>query len=207
MIFLPFAIPYVLVHREAGAGRNLSEAARGGAVLASYLQAPPTNLVYGRTGFLRPGPDSRLPRKDGPEQALFPGFVALGLSVLGALTASHALRKTAAVYASVAIAGIVLSLGPGSIGSFYGVLYRVLFGMAAIRATPRFSVLALCGIALLAALALRTREDHRRHFRPLLAIVVVAIGLEYTNGVIAFPEAPRLRTSDSGSASSPDREP
>lgn len=193
--FLPFAIPYVLVHREAGAGRTLAEAARGGAVPASYLQAPPTNLLYGRTGWLRPGPGSRLPRKDGPEQALFPGLVAMGLAVLGALAASNPLKRTSAVYASVALVGVVLSLGPGSMGPLYAVLYRVLFGMAAIRATPRFSVLALSGIALLAAIAFRTVEDRRQRVRPLLAIVVVAIGLEYTNGVIAFPEAPHLQTA------------
>ena len=112
VVMLPWAIPYLLVHREAGAGRTINDAARGGAVIASYVQAPPTNLLYGRTGWLRPGPGARLSRTDHPEQDLFPGFCALILALLGATVAAKGLKKTAIVYVVVAMAGVVLSLGP-----------------------------------------------------------------------------------------------
>ena len=156
---MPWSIPYLQVQRETGAGRNLSEAARGGAVLASYLQAPPTNLLYGRTGWLRPTAAARLPRKDGPEQDLFPGFCALLLAAFGAIAAPRGLKKTAAAYTVVAGVGVVLSLGPDGIRPLYTALYNALFGMAAIRASARFSVLVLAAIAVLAALAVRAIES------------------------------------------------
>ena len=197
VVMLPWAIPYVLVHREAGAGRTINDAARGGAVLASYVQAPPTNLLYGRTGWLRPGPGSRLARRDHLEQDLFPGFCALLLAVLGATTAAKRLRKTAGVYVIVAMAGVVLSFGPDGIRPLYSLLYQGLFGMAAIRATPRFAVLALCGIAVLAAVAIRTLEERRQHSQVMVVLALLAIGLEYSNGSIGFPQPPAL-TSNAG---------
>ena len=69
------------MRRDAAGGRTLGEASRGSAVLASYVQAPPANALYGRTGWLRPGPGSRLARREGAEQDLFPGFCALVLAV------------------------------------------------------------------------------------------------------------------------------
>src|SRR5206468_5785215 len=96
---------------------------------------------------------ARLPRKDGPEQALFVGFVPFFLAVIGVVAAPRHLRKIAAVYATLTVAGIVLSLGPDGIRPLYAALYRSFFGMAVIRAAARFSVLALCGTAVLAAVA------------------------------------------------------
>ena len=89
IVAVPWSIPYLRVHRETGAGRNLYEAEAGSAVVASYLQVPPANLLYGRTGWLRPSPSSRLVRKDGAEQALFPGFCALALALAGLLAAGR----------------------------------------------------------------------------------------------------------------------
>src|SRR5262249_55945049 len=101
VVALPWSLPYLRVEREAGAGRNLFEASHGSAVLASYVQAPGTNVVYGRTGWLQPSAISRLPRKEGPEQALFVGFVPLILAAIGAARAPRHLRKIAAVYATL----------------------------------------------------------------------------------------------------------
>ena len=195
LVLAPWSIPYLRVQREAGAGRNLSEAARGGAVLASYLQAPPPNLLYGRTGWLRPGESARLPRKDGPEQNLFPGFCALILAVAGALAAPRGLKKTAAAYAVLAIVGIVLSLGPDGVRPLYTALYNGLFGVAAIRASSRFSVLALAAIAVLSAMAVRSNEIRHPRTAWLAGVVILVIGLEYSNGSIAFPSAPKMTTN------------
>ncbi len=141
-VALPWSLAYLRVERETAAGRTLTEASRGSAVLASYVQAPATNVVYGRTGWLRPSPNARLPRRDGPEQGLFPGFVALLLAVAGAVAAPRHLKRIAVVYAAVAVVGIVLSLGPDGIRPLYAALYRSVFGMSAVRAAARFSVLA-----------------------------------------------------------------
>jgi hypothetical protein len=198
VIALPWLIPYLQVKREVGGGRNLFEASQASAVAASYVQAPPENLLYGRTGWLRPGPGERLHRKDGPEQALFPGFCALLLAFAGALGAPRPLRKAAAVYAIVGLVGFVLSLGPDGIRPLYVALYRVLVGMEAIRGSARFSVLALGAIAVLSAIAVRALEIRLPRGRPLLAPALFAIvALEYGNGAIAFPPAPTL-TSNAG---------
>ena len=196
IVALPWTVPYLRVEREAAAGRNLIEASRGSAVLASYVQAPASNLLYGRTGWLLPSRDARLPRKDGPEQGLFPGFVVILLAIAGAILAPRHLRKTAAVYATLTVVGIVLSLGPDGIRPLYVALHRSLFGMSAIRAAARFSVLALCGMAVLAAVAVRAADIARPRGRGLvLAVLLAAIAIEYSNGAIAFPPAPALHSN------------
>jgi hypothetical protein len=236
VVALPWSMPYLRVEREAAAGRNLFEVAHGSAVLASYVQAPATNLLYGRTGWLQPSADARLPRKSGPEQALFPGFCAMLLALLGVLTTvaqrpsaageyratsteyratsteyratSNQYRATSteyraatlvAVYSGIALVGIVLSLGPDGIRPVYALLYQSLFGMAAIRAAARFSVLALCGISVLAAVGMRDLEIRWPRAKWLVAGCVLAvIGLESANGSIAYPSAPALSTNAGG---------
>ena len=123
LVAAPWSIPYLRVARDAGGGRTLYEASNGSAVLSSYLQAPATNLVYGRTGWLRPGARAPLPFKDGPEQALFLGFVAMLLAAAGALAAPQGLKRIAAVYSVLALVGLVLSLGPNGIRAVYAALY------------------------------------------------------------------------------------
>ena len=198
LVALPWSIPYLQVKREVGAGRNLFEASVGSAVLASYVQAPPENLLYGRTGWLRPAAGQRLPRKDGPEQALFPGFCALALALFGLIAAPRPLRKTAVVYAIVGLIGVLLSLGPDGIRPLYAALHQWLVGMEAIRAPARFSVLALAGIAMLAAVAVRALEVRAPRAGLVVAPALLAIiALESSNGSIAFPAAPML-TSNAG---------
>lgn len=194
LVVLPVAIPYALVQREAGAGRTFSEATSNSAVLRSYVQAPVMNVIYGRTLWTRPEANSR---SDGPEHGLFPGICALLLAIVGAIAAPRGSRKIAAVYAAVALTGFILSLGPDGIRPLYTALSRALFGMAAIRAPARFSVLTLCGIAVLAALAIRSVEIRRPRSGALVAIVLLIITLEYCNGTIAYPPAPAL-TSNAG---------
>ena len=194
LIVAPIAIPYALVQREAGAGRTISESTSNSAVLRSYFQAPVTNVIYGRTVWLRPDAKSRT---DGPEHGLFPGLCALLLAIVGAMAAPPGSRKTVGVYVAVALTGFVLSLGPDGVRPLYTGLSRALFGMAAIRAPARFSVLTLCAIAVLAALAIRSVEIRRPRSGALVALLLVVIALEYSNGAIPYPPAPVL-TSNAG---------
>ena len=115
------------------------------------------------------------------------------LAVAGAVGAPRGLRRIAAAYAVLAVAGVVLSLGPDGIRPLYAALYDWLFGMAAIRAPARFSVLVLCAIAVLAAFAIRALEGRRPRTGPLVALVVLAIGVEYGNRA-AFSPPPALAT-------------
>ena len=196
LVALPWTFSYLLVHRETGAGRSIGDAASGGTVLANYLQAPATNLLYGRTGILRPGSGAWLHYSEGVEQELFPGFCALLLALLGCVAATKDSRKVAVVFAVVAMVGVILSMGPAGPTPLYSLLYRGLFGMAAIRAVPRFSVLALIGIAVMAALAIRSLEARSpRLSRGIFVAAVLAIAVEYTNGTIDYPPPPPLQTS------------
>ena len=191
-----WAVPYLLVHRVTGAGRSIGDAARGGAMLANYLQAPATNLLYGRTGILRPGHGAWLQYSEGVEQELFPGFCALLLALLGCVSAGKDRRTLAVVFAGVTVLGVILSMGPEGPGPLYSFLYRRLFGMAALRSVPRFSVLALLGVAVLAALGVRSLEAQPlRVARGLVVAALLAIAVEYSNGAIAYPLPPSLRTS------------
>lgn len=194
LLVVPVAIPYALVQRETGAGRTISEATSNSAALRSYVQAPVMNVIYGRTVWLRPEAKSRT---DGPEHGLFPGLCALLLAIFGALAAPPGSRKIAGVYIAVALIGFILSLGPDGVRPLYAALSRALFGMAAIRAPARFSVLTLCSIAVLAALAIRSVEIRRTRGGAWVAIPLLIITVEYSNGSIAYPPAPAL-TSNAG---------
>src|SRR5204862_3585429 len=131
VLVLPVAIVYGRVAQREGFGRNLYEAGRGAAYASSYLQAPPGNVLYGRTGLLReqvrlkPDPtdgvkpeptDGNQPPRTGPERELFPGFVLIGLAVAGAWLGWRSdARPTVMAMLAVAALGFVLSLGPEGI--------------------------------------------------------------------------------------------
>jgi Protein of unknown function (DUF3108) len=196
IIAAPWSIPYLRVARDIGGGRTLYEASNGSAVWSSYLQAPETNLVYGRTGWLRPGSRAPLPFKDGPEQPLFLGFAAMLLAAAGALAAPKGLKRIAMVYAVVALVGFVLSLGPNGIRTLYAALYGTLIGMSAIRASARFAVLTILAVAMLAGLAVRALELRAPRVGRFAGVTAFAlIALEFCNGAIAFPAPPALTTA------------
>ena len=197
VIAAPWSIAYFRVAGEASGGRNLYETANNSATLTSHLQAPATNLLYGRTNFLRPGGISHLPFKDGPEQGLFIGFIPLVLASIG-LTKVRGEPRINIAYAILAIVGVLLSLGPNGIRPLYTLLYRAVFGMSAIRAAARFDVLTLVGVSVLAALGLRRLEASFAGRSSMIGAAACAlIAIEYCNGVIAFPAAPSL-TSNAG---------
>jgi hypothetical protein len=72
-----------------------------------------------------------------------------------------------------------------------------MFGMGAIRAPARFSVLTLLAIAVLSAIAIRAIELRTRRVRPLIAIALVVIASEYSNAELSLPAPPAL-TSHAG---------
>src|SRR6185295_17742415 len=106
--------------------------------------------------------------------------------------------RTAIVYTALAILGVVLSLGPEGVWPVYAGVYHAMFGMAAVRAAARFSVLTLCGIAVLAAMAMQRLESRRPPLKRLIETVILGlIVLEYSNGAVVYPPAPAL-TSNAG---------
>lgn len=199
VVALPSVIPYWRIQRDEGMARNLFEAAHGSAVLASYVQAPVTNVLYGRTGWLRPVPGGGGPlgRREGPEEDLFPGFVPLALAVCGAIVGwrRRARRDETTALIALGAIGVLLSLGPTGIRPVYAALHGAVFGMQAIRAPARFSVLALFAMAALAAMAIDGIAERRRPFYRTTGVVAGAILLEYFNGAIPYEPAPPLHTA------------
>jgi hypothetical protein len=179
LLVMPLAIVYGRVAQREGFGRNLYEAGRSAAYLSSYVQAPPGNVLYGRTNLLRLEDEVRLkpdpteekpdstgtnaPPRTGPERELFPGFVLIALALAGAWLGwrSDAKAMVLAMIALVAL-GFGLSLGPDGARAIYAGFHRFVFGFAAIRAPARFSVLVMFGASVLAALGVRELLAPRR---------------------------------------------
>jgi len=218
VLVLPVAIVYGRVAQREGFGRNLYEAERGAAYASSYLQAPPGNVLYGRTGLLRQHdtPAEALPAEaqgaeagpphTGPERELFTGFVLIALATAGVWLGWRGdARPTVMTMVVVAALGFALSLGPGGVRPVYAALHRFVFGFAAIRAPARFSVLVMFGLCVLAAIGIRevtsprmpSTEKHRglRVLRGRFVFVVfVAAALEWLHVPPTLVATPSLHT-------------
>ncbi|NLT55263.1 MAG: hypothetical protein GXX79_12040 [Actinomycetales bacterium] len=140
--------PYLRVleaHPEAKRGESwlwLSPSWRG------LITSPRTNVWWGD---LQEGWRSTL--KWPPEMALLPGFVLLGLAVLGIVLSSWSLRRRLALLLAVA-AFAVLALGtrgPGGGEWTYLPLFRNLPGWDALRTPGRLMIWVTLGLCLLAA--------------------------------------------------------
>jgi hypothetical protein len=189
----PVLLPYVRSQQAEGFGRTMFEASNHSAAARSYLQVPPTNLLYGQSGLLAPQaprPGSR--DRSGVEHYLFPGVVVVALAVVGVWrnwsSDSRPLVLTSVV---LVITGVLLSLGPEGIRSAYAMLHDNIYGFQAIRAPARFAVIAMLGAALLAAVGLRAA-----HVRmPFLAYGLLAMAaIEYVNAPLPLAAAPAVRT-------------
>jgi hypothetical protein len=191
-ITAPVAWPYWRTQQREGFGRNLFEAAAHAASAQSYMQVPPDNLLYGRTGLMlprAPGPGERDRRH--VEHQMFPGVIVAGLAVLGLWRARQSdARPVAAAAALLVLVGVVLSLGPEGVRPLYSWVADVVFGFQAIRAPARFAVVAMAGLCLLAGLGV-ARSNLRG---PLVAALGVVMMLEYANLPLGFVAAPPVST-------------
>src|SRR5262249_5276733 len=158
VLVLPLAVVYLRVQQSEGFGRSLYEASRSAAYATSYLQAPPGNVVYGRTDLLRDHrePTGGEPPRTGPERERFPGFTIVLLAVWGVWNGRRSdARPLVIAMSALVVIGFVLSLGPDGLRTIYAGLHRYVFGFQAIRAPARFAVLVFFGLATLAALGCR----------------------------------------------------
>ena len=191
-IVAPVVVPYWRSQQREGFGRNAFEASLHSASLQSYLQVPPDNLVYGRSGLLAPrapSPGER-DRRD-VENQLFPGLVLIGLAGLGLWKGWASDSRTAVVSGAVlVVAGIVLSLGPEGVSGAYAAVSNVVFGFQAVRAPARFAVIAVCGLCVLAGIGI-TRTGFRSS---ALAVLGALMFLEYANAPLTLAAAPVTST-------------
>jgi Protein of unknown function (DUF3108) len=194
-IVAPIAWKYWSGQQREGFGRSLHEASLGSATVGSYFEVPSENLVYGHTGILKShDPGDQLHKAS--EQNLFPGFLLFGLAIAGVSTIRRRdMRADVVALAALALAGLVLSLGPDGIRPLYAGLYGGVFGFQAIRAPARFAVLALFGLTGLAALgagALLRLLPARNNG---VAIGVLLLMVEYANAPIRYAPAPQMETA------------
>ena len=193
LLVAPVVWPYWQSSQREGFGRNLFEAAAHAAAWQSYTQVPPDNLLYGRTGLLSPrapAPGERDRRH--VEHQMFPGLVVIGLAALGLWRGWRSEMRPLVVSASaIAVAGLVLSLGPEGVRPVYAWLADHVFGFQAIRAPARFAVVLMLGLSVLAAVGVV-----QARLKPMAVAVLTALMcLEYVNAPMAFVPAPPSSTA------------
>jgi hypothetical protein len=195
----PFAWPYWQLQRREGFARNLYEASQHEARVASYARVPPDNLLYGRTGLLRPQAPAGggSVRGEGHEQELFPGFVLIGFAIAGVWFGwRRDSRPVVAAMLAVVGLGFALSLGPDGCRWLYSLAHRFVFGFQAVRAPARFGALVSFGLAVLAAVGMREllsrslRPEPHRAAAWWPVIVLAAACSEYVSIPLPTVDAP-----------------
>ena len=141
---LPVYLPYRRVAQTQHMVRSLDAVREYSATLKGYLAAAGRVHISTWSGpFFRD-----------PVDSFFPGVVVLvlaGVAVVAAIR-QPAWRPRVVMLASIAVAGIVLSLGTAT--PVYGWLFRVFPPMQGLRAAARFGNLFLLGVAVLAGVGL-----------------------------------------------------
>lgn len=193
LLVAPVAWPYWQSSQREGFGRNLFEAAAHAAAWPSYTQVPPHNLLYGRTGLLAPREPAEGARdRRHVEHQMFPGLVLIGLAALGLWRGWRSdARPVVATAAAIAVAGLVLSLGPEGARSVYAWAADTVFGFQAIRAPARFAVLVALGLCVLAGVGV----VQARLKTSAVVVLTALMCLEYANAPLAFVAAPPPSTA------------
>lgn len=178
---LPFFIPYLEVQAESGFRRTIEDAARWSANPANYLASP----AHAHAWLL--ALIARFPYRT---EILFPGVLAVGFAIVGAIAALRATgrdarrREAAALYGSLGAIAFWASFGP-SAG-----LYRVLYALplfSFLRAPSRFGLVVIFSIAVLACYgvsAVLRRVPDRARVAAACALAALAIA---ELNVLPFP--------------------
>jgi hypothetical protein len=183
MLMAPVVWSYWVAQQREGFGRNLFEATGNSATLQSYTQVPHENFLYGSSGLLlprAPAPGERDRRSN--EHQMFPGLVFLALAAFGLGKGWRTdARPAVAASLSLAVAGVVLSLGPQGAPAIYERVADVVFGFHAIRAPARFSVVAMLGLCTIAAIGVAKARLGGK----AVAVLAVLMMAEYANAPLA----------------------
>ncbi len=145
LVLLPFTLPYLWVHRELGVEWDLSGLGGLSATPKAYLAS--SSHLY-RT--MSEAVTTEAERTD----YLFPGLTLLVLGGAGLvlLVRDPARRRIGICYATILVAGVVLSLGPAT--PVYPFLYEHVVFFRGLRALTRFGLLPLLSLSVLASFAL-----------------------------------------------------
>jgi hypothetical protein len=162
---------YVSVRRQYGFRRPYDDWAMFSANLRSYLSAPDTVHLWRRW----------LHGDEFPERQLFPGLVVL-LAAGAALWPGARRSRVAPLYAALAVAALVLSLGPEPAAWSYRLLpsgpylwlARIVPGMDGMRVPARLGVVVVMALSVLAALGISRLTARLQTNARLLAAVLLA---------------------------------
>ena len=172
----PFFLPYLIIQRDQGFRRTIGDAVRYSANAQSYVASPAHAHIWMLNA------TAAWPRWI---EALFPGFLLLGLGLAGLVLFSrrsgHPLpqrpRETAFLYGSLGMLAFWASFGPSA--GLYSVLFRLpLFSF--LRAPSRLGLIVTLALAVLSAMTLQRLLARV----PLRARTLVAGGV----GILAIVE-------------------
>jgi hypothetical protein len=184
IVLAPVVWPYWRMQQDEGFARNLYEASRHEAVLTSYLQVPPTNVIYGSThvlterdsaGALREG------RHEGVEDELFPGALLMLLAALG-LVASRREATAPVAWTMLALAGSGSCCRSARTASGQFTRSSIAWSSASRRCAHRHDspVLVMFGLAVLASCGATALTE--RTGRPVVgAALLLILCLEYAS--------------------------
>jgi hypothetical protein len=161
--------------------RSAEEGANGSATPLNYLGPPEFNLVYGEAlkGFAA------------GERRLFPGFVAMALSVVALFTAfgNRESKKLVAAYAAGLLIAFDLSLGFNGIS--YRLLYEFVLPFRGLRIPARMGVMVGFSLAVLAGFGIDgLMKKAGPRGRWLAAVAAVLMLVEYASKPLDLRQIP-----------------
>jgi hypothetical protein len=160
LVLAPFLYPYFAAARLYGMTRSWTEVMIFSARLSDWLVATDQNYLY------RGLRDATI----NPERWLFPGALAIALSIAGAIFFRRSPRAVAIGLLWIVI-GVVGSLGLHTF--FHSFLFDAVPGFKAVRVPARWAAIAYVGMAILIALVTATLERKRVWLAALVPLALL----------------------------------
>jgi hypothetical protein len=158
--------------RQAVGERGSGEVAAGSATPGNYLAASSGSVLYGRV----------FERFAAPERRLFPGFVAVGLAIVGLIFAPLKGARYRVAYGLGLLLAFDVSLGFN--GFTYRVLYAYVVPFRAVRVPARMGIFVGFSLAVLAGFGVAAITDRVRGVnarRGLLVTLAALMLAEYAS--------------------------
>ena len=175
----PLFAPYAALQRATGFARSLEGARTWSADWQAYF-ASSSYAHYWMMDIIKHS-----------NEALFPGFVALGFGVAGLAVgwiARGRLREVSIVYGALAVLACWASFGPG--GGLYSALYATVPVFNLLHGPSRFAIVVTLALSVLAGVSISAMLRKLR--RPMLAaIVLMAVSAAELRVPPTFRRVPR----------------
>jgi hypothetical protein len=163
---VPFFLPYLGVQQDAGFARTLEDARTYSADLGAWW----ASAAWAHRWWL--------PWLEPFNEVLFPGFLALGLGLVGLVWAARdaASREIVWFYGLTALIAVWLSFGPDA--GLYTAFFHTIPVFSFLRAPGRIGIVVVLCLAVFAALAIRTLLAGRARPTAFTAALVLVAAAE-----------------------------